>query len=874
MKRLPTLTLLLAFAAVNIAAAQNVPPPSPSPKQPPAAKKPDPTKDAGERKLSRRERKERRKELAEKYQQFLIEVEPIMMPTELDAFLLLESDAQRDLYIEDFWLRRDPDPKTMGNEYRERYGELLELVRAKYKNTSSDPARVLLLKGAPAEVIRVDCERLVQPLEVWFYPQITGIGRNVMLLFYKPRTGIGWRLWTPLGSTVESLSELLSISGQELGVEEVFFGQYGGMRGGRISFECRDGDRVFDAINWADRNKFELGKLWEAPKINEEDVGRFLRSAVIANPDAPKLDADFTAAFPGKRGGRTTIELTILVDRAKLTAKELNGSTFFNLDVVGEVLRDEKLFEKYRYRYDIPGASAGEKIPIVIERHLRPNDYTARVKVVDVNSGAETIIEKPLVVPPVQSPAPKVTAAEQQQLSEALQRLQDDYREGESRIRIVPLGNDMVTGLQKIETLVTGDAISAVEFYLDKKKVMTKRTPPYELELDFGAVPKQYRVRAVGLNTEKKVVAGDEIVINTGTDPFRVHIVTPRVVSNVHGKVRVEVEASVPDGRELEKIEIFLNETRLATLFDPPFVQTIDVPRTREVGYIRAVATLVGEKTIAEDFVFINAPEFMEEVEVHLIELPVSVFRDGKPVSGLTAADFKVLDEGKPAAISKFEYVTNLPLSIGIAVDTSASMRPKLEEAQKAGAEFFKNVLRPGDKAFIIGFDEEPRMLQKWTSRLSDLNAGLSGLRAEASTALYDAIVLALYNFLGVKGQRALVLLSDGEDTGSKFTFEQTLEYAKRTGVPIYVVAIGVSGVKGDVRLKLARLANETGGSVYHIDQASELGRIYKDIQQELRSQYVIGIHPPQGTKPGSKWREVSVSTRDGKVKTIRGYYP
>jgi Ca-activated chloride channel family protein len=264
----------------------------------------------------------------------------------------------------------------------------------------------------------------------------------------------------------------------------------------------------------------------------------------------------------------------------------------------------------------------------------------------------------------------------------------------------------------------------------------------------------------------------------------------------------------------------------------------------------------------------------MEQVEVHLIELPTTVLVNGKPASHLTESAFKVLDEGKPVKISKFEYVKNLPLSIGLAIDTSGSMQPRMQEAQKAAAQFFQNVMRAGDKAFLVGFDSQPQIAQKWTRKVADLHANLAKLRAEEYTALYDAVVYSLYQFQGVRGQRALVVLSDGRDTASKFTYDQALEYARRAAVPIYFIALGIKTTDVDVRYRIGKAAAETGGAVYYIERAEDLHRIYSDIQNELRSQYLLGFYPPEGVKTGGKWREVTVQVSEGKAKTIRGYYP
>src|SRR5262249_37738839 len=104
----------------------------------------------------------------------------------------------------------------------------------------------------------------------------------------------------------------------------------------------------------------------------------------------------------------------------------------------------------------------------------------------------------------------------------------------------------------------------------------------------------------------------------------------------------------------------------------------------------------------------------------------------------LDESAFKIVDEGKPAKLAKFEHVKDLPLSLGIAIDTSASMVPRMAEARASGSEFFKNVLRPGDKAFLVSFDTQPQVVQPWSSNLDELQTALAKLRAEESTALYD----------------------------------------------------------------------------------------------------------------------------------------
>ena len=804
--------------------------------------------------LSRSERKQLTAKLSERYRQYLADVEPIISVTERDAFLRLETDAQRDVFIEEFWRRRDIMAGTTGHAAREDYLERLGFVREKFEQVMSDRGRIYLLHGAPASLTDIRCPSYFVPIQIWYYPQIAGIGRDVVLLFYQRRHERVFRLWN---AKFDGMKELMSDDIQSTGRLPQ-----------NVIMDCRDGETLAAGLGYMSANGDRVFlKVYEAPPVNEEDVNRVLRSSVIADSKAPKLEAEISVGYPSGDGRRTDAQLTILVPRAQLKTTSVNDVAVYTIDVVGEVLRDGKMWEKYRYRFDFPGDIQDEKLPIVIDRPLRPAAYTSRVKITDAATNAQTILETPLTVPEL--------AAKTTEETTALATIHEDLQSSRARLRIVPLPDDVISGLQTIQTIVSGSGIAAVEFWLDGKKVAARRSPPYQLDLDFGTVPRARRIRVVALDSHGAPITGDEIVVNTGNDPFRVRIASPRVAPKLSGPTRVEIEVRVPEGKELENVELYWNETRVATLFDPPFVQTVNIPGTDGVGYLRALATLKDpEVDPVEDVVMVNTPEYMATVDVHLVELPTTVLVDGKPVNTLDENAFTVLDEGEPVTIAKFEHVKDLPLSIGMAVDTSGSMDERMATARDAGAAFFQNVLRKGDKAFLVAFDSQPHLVQKWSPELKDIYSGLAKMRAEESTALYDAIVYSLYNFSGVKGQKALVLVTDGRDTVSKFTFEQALEYAQRAAVPVYAIGIGIRGLDVDTKSKLNRITTETGGSSYYIENVAELSKIYTDIQNELRSQYVLGFYPAAEVKPGGKWREVTVQVAEGKVKTIRGYYP
>jgi tyrosine-protein kinase Etk/Wzc len=171
-----------------------------------------------------------------------------------------------------------------------------------------------------------------------------------------------------------------------------------------------------------------------------------------------------------------------------------------------------------------------------------------------------------------------------------------------------------------------------------------------------------------------------------------------------------------------------------------------------------------------------------------------------------------------------------------VVLDVSASMEESLDKAKKAALTFLEETIQPKDRAAVITFNDHPNLLVKFTNDVTTLAGGLAGLKAERGTALYDTVVFSLFYFSGLKGQRAMLLLSDGKDEGSRFSFEEAVDYARRAGVTIYAIGLGEDLEKK----KLAKFADETGGRAFFLKTVDELPAIYKAIENELRSQYLI----------------------------------
>jgi VWFA-related protein len=247
----------------------------------------------------------------------------------------------------------------------------------------------------------------------------------------------------------------------------------------------------------------------------------------------------------------------------------------------------------------------------------------------------------------------------------------------------------------------------------------------------------------------------------------------------------------------------------------------------------------------------------------------------GRPVLDLRPESFRVLEGGKPQQVVRFERVTDLPVTTALLLDTSASMVKSLPEAQRAALAFLQTTLSPRDRAALIPFNESPRLAVKLTNDLPTLAGALASLQAERGTVLWDSLVFGLHYLQGVRGQRAILLLTDGGDRSSHFSFDEALEYARRSGVTLYTVGLSVSKLDLETRKHLTRLAEDTGGRSFFPDAASDLSAIYSRIQEELRSRYLLVYQPAAAGKPG-EYRTVQVQVdRPGvTVEALRGYYP
>lgn len=282
-------------------------------------------------------------------------------------------------------------------------------------------------------------------------------------------------------------------------------------------------------------------------------------------------------------------------------------------------------------------------------------------------------------------------------------------------------------------------------------------------------------------------------------------------------------------------------------------------------------------------------PTFTTEIKVVNVLASVRT-KQGEFIRDLDKDDFSVLENGRPQTIRYFSKQTDLPLTLGLMIDTSMSQRRVMEEERAACYHFLDQVLREKkDQVFVMQFDLSPMLRQQLTSSLRVLHSALEAvdtpsindLRAQTGggTVLYDAVAKAAKEIMkNQTGRKALIIMSDGVDTGSEATITEAIETAQRTDTLIYSILFSDEGYYGgfggpDGRSVLARMARETGGGFFEVTKKYSLDDIFTRLEEELRSQYNIGFVSDQPVSV-SEFRKLQVTARrKGLTVQARGRY-
>ena len=254
--------------------------------------------------------------------------------------------------------------------------------------------------------------------------------------------------------------------------------------------------------------------------------------------------------------------------------------------------------------------------------------------------------------------------------------------------------------------------------------------------------------------------------------------------------------------------------------------------------------------------------------------------KKGRFITDLGKEDFQIFEEKKSQSIVEFVAESDLPLRLGVLIDTSNSIRERFKFQQEAAIEFVNSVMRPQDRAIVVSFDTGPELVSDLTGDTGKLAKAIRDLRPGGGTALYDAIFYACRDKLMLdqprhKFRRALIVISDGDDNQSRYTRDQALEMAQKADVVVYSISTNITGLQSDGDKVLRYLAQETGGLVFFPFKVQDLAQSFENIANELRHQYNV-LYRPEPAKKDGLFHPVDIKVKNRKdlvVRARKGYY-
>lgn len=255
--------------------------------------------------------------------------------------------------------------------------------------------------------------------------------------------------------------------------------------------------------------------------------------------------------------------------------------------------------------------------------------------------------------------------------------------------------------------------------------------------------------------------------------------------------------------------------------------------------------------------------------------------KKGRFVTDLVKDDFEIFEGKHKQNILEFTAESDLPLRLGILIDTSNSVRDRFKFEQEAAIEFLTNLMRPGhDRAMVVSFDTQTELIADLSDDMQKLSKAIRDLRPGGGTSLYDAIFFGCRDKLMQdqprhKFRRAMVILSDGDDNQSRYTRDQALEMAQKADVVIYTISTNITRIPTDGDKVLRYLAAETGGISLFPFKVQDMAQSFENISNELRHQYNL-LYRPEPLKTDGLYHTVDLKVRGRKdlvVRARKGYY-
>ncbi len=385
--------------------------------------------------------------------------------------------------------------------------------------------------------------------------------------------------------------------------------------------------------------------------------------------------------------------------------------------------------------------------------------------------------------------------------------------------------------------------------------------------------------------TGEEAAADAAVVPLPDTEELWIRIISPRENAVPAGELTFEATVGV-GGQEISEVELYVNDRLLFTGSEPPYRTTWLPNEDQDIFVLRAVAVDSAGRITTDSRVLNFGFGIGFGATVDLVTLHPTVRElSGTYMRGLTADDFQILEDNRPQEIVEFVY-GETPVSVALLLDTSSSMIGGGIRSEQAGAvRLVNSLLRGRDQAMILGFNDRLYLYSDFSADIPALERAISITLPDGSTALYDAVVEALRKVNTRRGKRAIVVLSDGLDTQSSFSFADVLEYARQSNVLIYTIGLQLmhdatelgdaSGAVRDSVENLRALAEITGGAAYFPIRLDELEDVYTQIADELTSQYAISYYPSNQQWDG-RWRRIELSLPNYpnvRIQARPGYY-
>lgn len=349
-----------------------------------------------------------------------------------------------------------------------------------------------------------------------------------------------------------------------------------------------------------------------------------------------------------------------------------------------------------------------------------------------------------------------------------------------------------------------------------------------------------------------------------------VRIVSPADGSYVSGPLRLEaVVEPLATVRSVTTLAFFADGQLVCRVSRPPFACDWDAGDFVVEHQVRAVATLAGGGRLTAT-VRTRKLDHAESVDVDVVQVTATVTDSrGRFVGGLPASAFRVYEDGRPQAITSFVSV-DPPLELVAAIDISGSMRPWMDDV-KGAVKAFLAAVPDRHEVTLLAFNDTIVPLVRRARDSAARARAVDRLAAWGATALYDVILDALDQLDRVTGRKALVVFSDGEDQGSVATREDVVRRLERSDATLYTIGLGRGATEPGLKQLMDRLARQSGGRAFLPARVDELGRVFREIIEDLSNQYLLSYAPTNTARDGT-WRTIRVEVDGYHVRAREGY--